>query len=165
MPNTNLPLEIIEVIFRYLTKTPGVIKTLPYFAAACKLFSAIVQDRIIRVSSDRILLNYLTWLSACLYGVDDDGWEGLYDFGNERQPVLRSNTKRIKHCAVLFNGAQVLGLASFSWHLSTLIKWWVSCSIEPAAPVAPTIEVTTPSSLEPVGHWTKLSGAALSSKI
>jgi hypothetical protein len=37
---------------------------------------------------------------------------------------LRCNTKRIKHCAVLFDGAD-FGLASFSWHLSTLIRWWV----------------------------------------
>ena len=146
MPNTNLPLEIIEVIFRYLTMTPGAIKTLPHFAAACKLFSAIVHDRIIRVSSDRILLNYPTWLSGCLYGLDDDGWEGLYHFGNERHPVLWSNTKRIKHCTVLVDGAnfRIGELQLVPVDVDKVVGIVDEKPIEPSPPVAPTIEVTTP---------------------
>jgi hypothetical protein len=104
MPNINLPLEIIEVIFRSLVMTPGGFETLPHFAGVCKLFAAIVHDRIIRFSSDRVLLNYPTWLSGCLYGVDNDGWVGLYDLGNERHPVLWSNTERVQRYAVLVDG-------------------------------------------------------------
>jgi hypothetical protein len=49
----------------------------------------------------------LDYLVVCMEWMTTDG-ERPYDFGNERQPVVRvvrPDTKRIKHCAVLVDGA------------------------------------------------------------
>jgi len=111
--NGNLPIELIEHIFEFLAHSPGGIKTIPTFAQACKMFAAIVVDRTIHLNG-RTLLNFPTWLPGCFYGVDDEGFIGMYNFGEAKYPVpWKSDNTKIYTAMV--DGVEIgLGISQFS---------------------------------------------------
>lgn len=77
----NLSVEVIEQIFKFLVLIPrGGIQTIPSFARTCKLFAAIVHDRVVHLPG-RTFLMYPTEKRGWLYGIDDGGygWKALYN--------------------------------------------------------------------------------------
>ena len=77
----NLPVEVIEQIFKFLVLIPrGEIQTIPCFARTCKLFAAIVHDRVVHLPG-RTFLTYPTEKPGWVYGIDDGGygWKALYN--------------------------------------------------------------------------------------
>jgi len=104
-PNGNLPVEIMEQIFKHLLfKVPDGFKTLPSIACSCKMFSAIARDRTFYLSG-RLFYNHPpTPMPNLFWGWDvGSGLAELYSIG----PFDLVDLEKMREYNVFVDGANL----------------------------------------------------------
>ena len=100
--NGVLPVEIVEIIFKFLVLSGGV-ETIGNFARACVLFSRIVRHHTVKIGS-YLLLNVATTCAGVFYGLDEKGSMELFAPNSVEDRNLR---KGVKDVMVLADGVNI----------------------------------------------------------